>query len=164
MKINHNWKTRTGVKIKKPILLFLFSSLFILSSCTEPFNFGSLPKPGNQNNNNDNKVVRGPSGVGSGGGVIIVENNGVPLSGKKYEVYLEENGSMENLQNGFSDEEGKIQLSETKLTAEKIRKLQDGAAKLIVEVYNGNVKTAVRGRVIVNTENGNDIEIDLGSA
>jgi len=140
-------------------LFVMFSTFFILNGCTEKFEFGTgnSTKTGTGNDS----IVRGPSGTGSGGGVIIVENGGDVAADTKYELYLEEDGFKEKLQSGTTDSEGKIQLSESKLSAERIRKLQNGSLNIIVEVYNGSEKTAASGRIIVRTDSGNS-SIDLG--
>jgi hypothetical protein len=140
-------------KIKKRFCLLLFSSFFILTGCTDTFNYGSNPGSGN------GQIVRGPTGVGSGGGVIIVEKNGLPLANAKYDLYIQDGPFKEKLQNGTTDGSGKIQLAGSKLNIDKVKQLQNGSIKIIVEVYDGNVKTAVGGKIIINE---GDDEIDFG--
>jgi hypothetical protein len=159
-KIENNLLKQSGnLLIKRPLCLLLFSMVFTLTACNDKFDFGSVSGPVKKAS--DNQVVRGPAGVGSGGGVIIVENNGESLPNTRYEIFIEENGVKTSLQKGTTDNEGKVQLSESKLSADRISKLQNGDAALEVEVYNGNAKTAARGRVIIKTDNGNE-ELDVG--
>ena len=148
--------------MNKKILLILVLSGLSLNSCDLKGDFYSLPKSSSKAKTVPNKEVRGPTGGGAGGGIIVVEKNGIPLPNKKYDIYLQENGGKEKLQSGTTDSNGKIILAESKLPAEKIEKLQNGSLKIIIETYEGNTKSAAKGRIIIDNDSENEMTISAG--
>lgn len=140
------------MKMNKLITTF-FVLLFLTSCDTSSLVSGSLSKY-----NNDS--ARGLTGGGTGGGVIIVENNKAFSSSStyKYTIYLEENGNKTELQSGNYSKSGSIEISQNNLDLDKVKKLQDGSAKITVEIVNTetNVKTAVEGKIQTKNSSGDN--------
>lgn len=140
-------------------LVSVFFVLLLLTSCdTSSLVSGNLSKY-----NNDN--ARGLTGGGIGGGIIIVENSKNISSNVnyRYTIYLEENGSKIKLQSGTYTKSENIELTQGVLDSSKIKKLQDGTAKIIVEMVDTetNVKTAVEGKIQTKTSTGDTKDVAL---
>lgn len=140
-------------------LVKVFFVLLLLTSCdTSSLVSGNLSKY-----NNDS--ARGLTGGGIGGGIIIVENSKNISSNVNYSynIYLEENGSKIKLQSGNYSKSGSIELSQNILDDEKVKKLQNGSAKIIVEMVDTetNIKTAVGGKIQTKTSTGDTKDVDL---
>lgn len=140
-------------------LVSVFFVLLLLTSCdTSSLVSGNLSKY-----NNDS--ARGLTGGGIGGGIIIVENSKNISSNVnyRYTIYLEENGSKIKLQSGTYTKSENIELTQGVLDSSKIKKLQDGAAKIIVEMVDTetNVKTAVEGKIQTKTSTGDTKDVAL---
>ncbi|MBC7473572.1 MAG: hypothetical protein H7263_04720, partial [Candidatus Sericytochromatia bacterium] len=111
-------------------------------------------RPSSNSNNNTDKLVRGPTGGGLGGGIIVVDNSGNVLSRTKYELYLEENYLKQKIQVGTTDKKGKINLDGDKLSDEIISRINDGSDRLIVEVYDVyDNKSVAQANLFVNSDN-----------
>jgi hypothetical protein len=129
----------------KIFLMIIFSSLVILSGCTETSFYVPTKKVSDNNSGNNNQTVRGPTGGSTGGGIIIVEINGNKVINKNYSAYIEINGSKKLLKSGKINSNGEIALSDNDLSFEDFEKIQSGKAKLIVEAEIDGVKTVVNG-------------------
>lgn len=144
--------------VKNISVIFVLVSLFNLTACDGTgFSIPSGSSSGNSSNNS-NQVVRGPTGGGLGGGILIADNNGKPLSNKKYEIYY--NGM--KIQSGYTDSQGMANLSGNTLSDEMISAIERGSAKLEVDVFDGTEKSTAQAKLFVNTDDGDTSEIDLG--
>lgn len=140
-------------------LVSVFFVLLLLTSCDT---FSSVS--GNLSKYN-NDSARGLTGGGIGGGIIIVENskNISSNANYRYTIYLEENGNKVKLQSGIYTKSENIELTQNVLDSSKIKKLQDGTAKIIVEMVDTdtNVKTAVEGKIQTKTSTGDTKDVAL---
>lgn len=122
-------------KLSKRIsILTLLSFLSLIQACTEVGGFSS-----SRPSNNNSQVVRGPTGGGTGGGILVADNDGNVLRNKRFDLYINENGFTQKLKSGYTDANGRLDIDE-----ETLYQVETGNSDLIVEVYDGNRKiTAV---------------------
>lgn len=136
-----------------------FFILLFLTSCDT----ASLVSGASAKYNNDS--ARGLTGGGIGGGVIIVENNKDFSSSKKYiyNIYLEENGNKTKLDSNTYSNSGSIELAQNVLDSDQVKKIQDGNAKIIVEIVDTetNIKTAVEGKIKTKNSSGDNKDTSL---
>lgn len=136
-----------------------FFILLFLTSCDT----ASLVSGASSKYNNDS--ARGLTGGGIGGGIIIVENSKDFSSTKKYiyNIYLEENGNKTKLDSNTYSNSGSIELAQNVLDSDQVKKIQDGNAKIIVEIVDTetNIKTAVEGKIKTKNSSGDNKDTSL---
>lgn len=140
-------------KILAIVLTLLMTSCTVSTSSSSNFP--------NSNFNSPDKESRGPTGGGAGGGIIIVENNGKTQANTSYDLYLEENGIRSKIQSGKTNSDGEIKVSESSLTPEKIKKLQSGSLKVVVEISDGTSKTIAKGKITVEVDKNKEADFNL---
>ncbi len=128
---------------KKISILAIVSFILLIQGCTDlsgllSSNSKYSNKPNNSSSSNGgvSKEVRGPTGGGTGSGIIIVDNSGKALKNKKFDLYATENGFKTKLKTGFTDSSGNLDIDEDILS-----KAQSGDIEFSVDVYDGLTKT-----------------------
>ena len=146
--------------VKKIILFTAITSLVNLGACE---NSGFvISNPRKNNIKSIDKVVRGPTGGGLGGGVVVVDNSGQILTNTRYELYFDD-GFKQRIQSGYTDNKGKINLDSDKLTSDMINQLRYGSARFEINVYDGAEKSIAQGRLFINEDKDTERnEIDFG--
>lgn len=135
------------MKNNKILLLFIVSSLLVISGCSDTSLLNSIKKISEDTNKSNDKTVRGPTGGSTGGGIIAVEKDGKKIIDKNYYVYIEINGSKKMIKSGKTSSSGTIELSEEELSLENFEKIKSNQAKLIVEAEIDGVKTVVNSNL-----------------
>ena len=115
------------------------SGLFSSSKSSSTISKGNSP---NNDSFNNPKEVRGPTGGGTGGGIIIVDSSGQTLKNKRFDLYIQENGFSEKIQSGYTDSDGRLSIDQ-----EILAKIESGEADFVVEVYDGAKKTLARAEI-----------------
>ncbi|MEK7431594.1 MAG: hypothetical protein AABZ74_00560 [Cyanobacteriota bacterium] len=129
---------------KKLFFVILISSITMCSCDTLGSGYSS----------NKNNIARGLTGGGIGGGIIIVDNITDFSSDSSYTIYLEEKGKKTKIQSGKTNSSGKIEIAENSLSFDRVKKIQSGDAKIIVEIADGDQILTAEGSITTNSENG----------
>lgn len=136
--------------LKNISLVTLVLLLPLFQGCTELGSFlSSKPSSGNSGSSWSAPVkeVRGPTGGGTGGGIIIVDDSGKTLKSKKYDLYVRVDGLKQKLKSGYTDSNGEVSLD-----SDTFSQVRSGDAELIVEVYDGTEKSLANAELIDNSD------------
>ncbi|MFN8578479.1 MAG: hypothetical protein U0354_16745, partial [Candidatus Sericytochromatia bacterium] len=142
----------------KNILKITFVTIGILlpmtQGCTEKISFSSSRPPTSSTKKTPledfltpNKVVRGPTGGGIGGGIRIADNNGKLLKNKKVEIYIKTFGLKEKIKETYTNSDGEIEFD-----SDTFNKIKDNISSVTVEFYDGSYKALANAEVIDSTD------------